>query len=149
MNGAWVLPASETHQQLLTQIAKTIRGQGGHSSILSHAEIEDDTLTIKDRFVRDRAREYEEFQSRSSAFFAEIAKERKLKKFTFAELEEIDDDFEKLKAWLGKIVARDFFPNQHQRKATLTLKRCNIERKAFARSVYAAEGLEQEHQKDE
>lgn len=149
MNGAWVLPAKEAHRQLFAQLAKAIRSQGGHASILSHAEIEDGTLTIKDRFARDRAREYEEFQSRSSAFFAEIAKERKLKKFTFAELEEIDDDFVKLNAWLDKIVVRDFFPNQYQRNAILTLKRCDVQRKAFARSVYAAEGLEQDDQKDE
>ena len=149
MNGAWVLPATEVHRQLFTQLAKAIRSQGGHASILSHAEIESDALTIQERFAQDRAREYEEFQSRSAAFFAEIVKERKLKKFTFAELEEIDDDFVKLNAWLDKIVARDFFPKKHRRAAILTLKRCDVERKAFARSVYAAEGLQQDDRKDE
>lgn len=45
----------------------------------------------------------------SQAFLEEVQKETRLGKFTFAELEEIDDDFAKLSSWLGKIEARDFF----------------------------------------
>ena len=147
MNGAWVLPANESHKRLFLELAETVRGQGGQATILSGAEVADDMVAVKGKFVADRIREYEEFQDRCAAFLAEIAKERKLKKFTFAELEEIDDDFVKLSKWLQKIVARDFFPNDHKRKAEGTLKRCDGARLAFAAAVYVAEGIDPEKTK--
>ena len=147
MNGVWVLPANGTHKRLFLEIAKTVRSQGGQASLLSGAEVAGDAVAIKQKFTADRAREYEEFQDRSAAFFAEIVKERKLKKFTFAEIEEVDDDFAKLSAWLQKITARDFFPGEHKRKAEETLKRCDAARVAFATTVYAAEGIDHEEPK--
>lgn len=148
MNGAWVLPATDVHKRLFLELAETIRSQGGQASILSGAEVAGDLVAIKDKFATDRAREYEEFQDRCAAFLAEIAKERKLKKFTFAELEEIDDDFTKLSTWLKKIAARDFFPNDDKRKAEKTLKRCDATRAAFAATVYAVEGIDHEEPRD-
>ena len=148
MKGAWVLPANDAHKRLFLELAETVRSQGGQASILSGTEVAGDPVAIRDKFAADRTREYEEFQDRSSAFLAEIAKERKLKKFTFAELEEIDDDFAKLSAWLRKITARDFFPNEHKRKAEEALRRCDSKRKTFASAVYAAEGIDHEEPKD-
>jgi len=47
--------------------------------------IEEDIL---ERFQSDRSEEYDEFIERSEGFLAEIDKETKKQKFTFAELEE-------------------------------------------------------------
>ena len=72
---------------------------------------------------------------------AEIEKEKKRRKFTFAELEEIEDDFEKLTTWLGKIRARDFFPSEQSQKAGVTLEGCGATLRAFAEAVYTHEGI--------
>ena len=96
---------------------------------------------LVDRFRTDRGREYGEFAERSRGFLAEIEREKQRRKFTFAELEEIEDDFEKLTAWLGKIRARDFFPSEQTHVAGDTLERCGAELLAFAQAVYAHEGV--------
>ena len=139
-NGAWVLPARDDHAALIGQLAATARTQGGQASIFNGHVTEGDEGVIK-RFGADRAREYGEFDQRTAAFLAEIDKETRLEKFTFAELEEIEDDFQKLSVWLAKIEARDFFPGEQRTLARQTLETCERARDQFAETVYGVEGL--------
>jgi hypothetical protein len=60
-------------------------------------------------------------------------------KYTFAELEESEQDLEKLARWLAKIHARDFFPGKRGQEAGAMLARCQAAVEAFSQSVYAAE----------
>jgi hypothetical protein len=62
-------------------------------------------------------------------------------KFTFAELEEIEQDLDKLAGWLDKIGGRDFFPGQDRERAGEALQRCREAVARFAGAVYAAQGL--------
>ena len=141
LNGAWALPASDEHAALFQELVETVRGQGGHATLFTAQSAEANDAAIVERFRSDRAREYGEFDQRCAAFLAEIEKEERLQKFTFAELEEIEDDFQKLAGWLAKIEARDFFPSEQQQLARDTLHRCEVAREAFAKAVYAREGL--------
>lgn len=141
LNGAWALPMSGEHAALFQRLAETVRGQGGQATLFTAQSVGESDAAIVERFKVDRAREYAEFDQRGAAFLAEIEKEERLEKFTFAELEEIEDDFLKLAAWLTKIEARDFFPTEQRQLARDTLNRCEAARNAFARAVYAREGL--------
>ena len=142
LNGAWVLPRTDEHAALLAQLAETVRDQGGNGLVFV---IQDTSPQEREglvaRFRTDRGREFGEFEQRSREFLAEIKRETKRRKFTFAELEEIEDDFQKLTAWLGKIRARDFFPNEETTTATVTLERCGAALKTFAQAVYTHEGI--------
>jgi hypothetical protein len=141
LNGAWALPVSEEHIALLQQLAKTVRGQGGHATVFTATSADGDDSAVIERFRADRAREYAEFEDRGQALLTEIDKERRLEKFTFAELEEIEDDLHKLTAWLAKIEARDFFPDERRDAARNTLLNCEAAHARFAQDVYAREGL--------
>lgn len=150
LNGAWMLPRTDEHATFLAQLSETVRGQGGSALVfpieeMSAAERE----SLVGRFRGDRAREYGEFAERSREFLDEIEKETKRRKFTFAELEEIEDDLEKLTAWLGKIVARDFFPNEKSKLARKTLERCSAACQKFTKAVYAHEGVALPDDRDE
>lgn len=141
MQGAWVLPHSKAHQALFDKELKLIQTGGGTAALFTCgavAGIDNDALV--GRFRADRAREYHEFAERSEGLLAEIAKETRSSKFTFAELEEIEDDLVKLKAWLDKIAARDFFPDKHIKEARAQLGRCEQALKMFTEKVYLAEG---------
>lgn len=141
-NGVWVLPCTEEHEQLFTRLADAAREQGGSAFVLAAAGGEESTdAAIVERFRADRGREYDEFTERCAELLAEIDKEIGRAKFTFAELEEIEQDLDKLTGWLDKITARDFFPNEHTAAATERLQRCWDALAGFARSVYDAEGL--------
>ena len=142
LNGAWVLPRAEGHAELFAQLADTVRKQNGSATVFlvqAMSPIEQETLIS--RFQTDRAREYDEFAERSRAFLDEIEKETRLRKFTFAELEEIEDDLDKLSGWFAKIKTRDFFPNARIQKATEQFETCGAALAAFAEEVYAHEGV--------
>lgn len=141
--GAWVLPMTEEHAVLFEQLAGTVTGQGGSGLVLTaSAPAAEGEAVIVARFRADRAREYDEFAERCGALVAEVGKETGLGKFTFAELEEIEQDLEKLAGWLGKIRARDFFPDARQAQAAGALRECRQAVDGFARTVYQAEGLD-------
>lgn len=138
-HGTWVLPESEAHAALFADLAETVRQQGGSVSIFVGNVVHGDDDAIA-RFRADRAREYDEFDTRANALLAEVAKETAAGKFMFAELEEIEDDFEKQRAWLAKIDARDFFKNARSEQAKGKLAECGEALQAFSRSVYENEG---------
>ncbi|WP_344138075.1 Chromate resistance protein ChrB [Saccharopolyspora halophila] len=144
-NGAWVLPRTDAHVQLFDQLAEAVRKQDGSAFVLTAAPAAEDAVgtdeQIVARFRADRAREYDEFAERCSELLGEIDKETQRTKFTFAELEEIEQDLDKLVGWLDKITARDFFPDEHVTAATERLQRCRQALEGFARAVYDAEGL--------
>lgn len=141
MTGAWVLPMGEAHADLFRHLADTVRSQGGQAAVFASQAIDGGDEAVLERFRSDRGREYGEFEDRSQALLAEIDKERRLEKFTFAELEEIEDDLEKLTAWLAKIEARDFFPGAGREAARRTLATCQAAQTSFAEDVYTHEGL--------
>jgi len=149
LNGAWVLPLADEHKALFTQLAEVVSGQGGSATVFATAAMaQEEEEAIVARFRVDRAREYDEFAERSLGFLAEIEKETKRRKFTFAELEEIEDDLNKLSAWLAKIETRDFFPNARMQEANDRLQTCGTALRAFAEKVYAQEGVSTRQEDD-
>ena len=139
-HGAWMLPLNKMHRSLFTEMAEAIHAAGGSAAMFEADAIGGDEAMIA-RFADDRAREYDEFATRSQGLLEEIAKEVAAEKFTFAELEEIEDDLKKLETWLGKISARDFFAGDRLRAARQTLGNCATVVGSFAASVYEASGV--------
>ncbi len=140
-NGAWLLPATKAHGALFAQLTDTVRLQGGNALVFAGQPVgagERDDLVA--RFRSDRGREYDEFAGRATGLLAEIDRETAAGKFMFAELEEVEADFEKLTAWLDKIRARDFFPDEREAEAAALLTRCAAALRVFAASVYENEG---------
>jgi len=98
---------------------------------------------IAGRFRADRGREYDEFAERCVALLDEISKEAGVGKYTFAEMEESEQDLEKLARWLPKIKARDFFPDERAHQSAELLARCRRALEGFSQAVYAAEGVQE------
>ena len=136
------MPVTDEHNALFAQLAEKVRGQDGSATVFVIAAMaQEEEEAIVARFQADRAREYDEFAERSLGFLAEIEKETRLQKFTFAELEENEDDFSKLSAWLAKIKARDFFPRPRLQESNQTLETCGTALSVFAEAVYTQEGV--------
>ncbi len=142
INGAWVLPETEPHADFLGQLRDVVLQQGGTVFVLrvsvSSPEVHD---TIIRRFQADRGREYDEFAERCTALLSELDKETRAGKHTFAEMEENEQDLEKLVRWLAKIQARDFFPDEQGSQSAGMLAQCRSAVEAFSQAVYAAEEL--------
>jgi hypothetical protein len=140
-NGAWVLPRTAGHAELFGRLAETVRGQGGSAFVLAVPAADAGVdAEIAARFGAGRAREYAGFAARADGLRAEIGTETGAGKFTFAELEEIGQDLDKLAGWLDKIGARDFFPGQDRERARVALQPCREAVAGFAGAVYAVDG---------
>jgi hypothetical protein len=143
VGSAWVLPDTAAHAELFTQLRDGIARQGGTSFVLSVPDSSPEVHeTIMDRFRADRRQEYDEFAERCTALLDEVAREAQAGKYTFAEMEEAEQDLEKLARWLAKIQARDFFPDECKEQSSAMVSRCKSALEAFSQSVYAAEGLQ-------
>ena len=142
-NGVWVLPNAAKQKRFLEELLMTVRRQGGSGQVfVVHAlnrAVQEDILS---RFRADRDHEYEEVLEQCQAFLAEIEKEAKRQKFSFAELEENEQSFQRLKDWIAKIQKRDFFQAEKAKTAQTALEDCWKALQGFADQVYIQEGIE-------
>jgi transcriptional regulator with XRE-family HTH domain len=144
VNGAWVLPDTASHAKFFEQLRRNILGQGGTAFVLGVPVSPPDVYeAIAERFRADRGREYDEFAERCGVLLDEIGRESRAGKYTFAEMEESEQDLQKLTRWLAKIKARDFFPDERANRSAELLERCRSAIEGFSQAVYAAEGVQE------
>lgn len=140
--GAWMLPHAREQEQVLLTLLTEMEQQGG-SGFFLEAKAPNEVIQagLIERFQGERAKEYQEFSERCQQFLQEVEKETHAHKFTFAELEENEQDLQKLTRWLRKIQQRDFFPSSSNQKAQERLTQCRLALQMFTTSVYEQEGL--------
>jgi uncharacterized protein with PIN domain len=147
--GAWLLPRVKEQEQILLTLLTEMEQQGGSGFFLeARAPNEMIQAGLIERFRGERAKEYQEFGERCQEFLREVEKETHAHKFTFAELEENEQDLLKLTRWLRKIQQRDFFPSSSSVKAQECLAQCRQALQTFTISVYEQEGLPTLHPGD-
>jgi leucyl-tRNA synthetase len=139
-NGVWVLPLGKEQERLAQELLNYLQEQGAQGQSFAanalSAAVEQDLLK---RFQAQRDEEYTELVERCEALLAELTRETAKMKFTFAELEENEDDLQKLENWLVRIKARDHVGGECAKEAARAIQACRKALKAFAESVYARE----------
>jgi len=138
-NGVCLLPETEEHMRQLKMLENDAAEMGGETVLLvtkSLDKTQDEKVTA--RFKADRDDQYREFIGKCDAFEAEIAKEIAKQKFTFAELEEEDNDLKKLQSWIGKITALDFYGAPLAATASERMRSCEKLLADYAQRVFDA-----------
>ncbi len=140
--GVWALPRTPEHERFLQDLLREVEGQGGSGAVFVATAL-DPTFcgSMMERSRADRDQEYAEYCERCQALRNELDKESRQQKFTFAELEENEQDVRKLVRWLRKITARDFFGGHRAQEARQALGACEAALRMFAQAVYVREGL--------
>ena len=136
-NGVAALPADAAGERAMRGVAQEVRELGGTAHLLRGEAVGDEAALVG-AFGEARDAEYAEVLSTCIDFHAELEKERAAGKFTFAELEENEEDLAKLEAWLRKVEIRDRFRTQLARDARAAVDACKEDLEAFAASVYEA-----------
>jgi hypothetical protein len=131
------LPHSSDAERALRSLRNEIVEMGGTGQLLQSTTLVGET-DIVDMFNAARDEEYTEIVDRCRDFLDEIDRETKAEKFTYAELEEIDEDLTKLKGWLTKVRARDTLDADGHRPALDALAGCEAAFEVFTNRVYDA-----------
>jgi DNA-binding transcriptional regulator PaaX len=137
-NSVAALPAGAGSERALRKLRREILDMGGTAQLLSSVALagQSDILAV---FQAARDDEYEEIVDKCQDFHGQLQKEYDAGHFTYAELEENEEDLAKLRNWLAKITERDVF-GAPRRTATLeALASCEQALEEYAARVYAEE----------
>jgi len=118
----WVLSHNEDNYSALQTIAREIESNNGEM-LLMQCQFPDEKheQRVISYFNNVRDEEYNEFKDKCRDYLKEIEKEIAIEKFTFAELEEEEEELEKLLSWYAKIEARDIF-HSSQRDCAMEMR---------------------------
>ncbi|WP_192180436.1 Chromate resistance protein ChrB [Mesorhizobium amorphae] len=138
--GVCLLPKSDDHLRRLKMLENEIAEMEGEAVLMTTAGLdprEEDKIVR--RFNADRDEEYKELISKCEAYEKEIAEETRVKHFTYAELEENEQEFAKFKTWFAKIGKNDFYAAPLAKVAQDWLAKCEGILDAYAHNVFAAQ----------
>ena len=137
-NSVAALPASPANERSLRKLRREILDMSGTAILLSAAALAGDA-EVRAAFLAARNDEYEEIVDKCEDFLRQVQKEYDENHFTYAELEENEEDLVKLKNWLAKIVERDAFGANGRPATERALESCEQSLEAYAARVYAEE----------
>lgn len=89
-----------------------------------------------ERLHAARNEEYAELVDETERFQEEVARERRKEQYTFADLEDVEGNLERLRRFLTRIQVRDAFGAFGQAPAVEAIERCAMALEAFAHDVY-------------
>ena len=135
-NSVAILPASPAAERLMRSLRSEIVEQmNGSAQVMGATALagESDIVTA---FNTARDDEYAEIVGRCDDFLTEIISETAAEHFTYGELEENDEDLNKLRGWFEKVAARDTFNAPGAQPARDALDACAQSLDEFANRVY-------------
>ena len=140
-NSICIFPANGELERALAALRTEIADRGGHAQLF-HADFSpDECAGLTERFGGQSDDEYGEFLEQCGDFHAELLKERGRRHFTFGELEENEAELQKLRSWLPRIEARDFFSAASHNLAVKALADCEDDFALFEREIEAESNL--------
>lgn len=133
----WLLPVSEKHVGIFNEISNEIIQNNGNAYIVKADFItRASSADVINLFNKARDEEYQELLDKCDDFFREIEKETEKENFSYAELEENEDEYNKLAEWLKKIASRDFFNAPLKNQSKQKLEKCRRLLDDFSNRVY-------------
>jgi hypothetical protein len=137
--GVWAMPATPVFAVGLERIGELVAQAAGQVIAFdSHPRQEADEHAVMAEFNAARTAEWTEFAAECGHFDAEIAKERRKGKFTVAELDEEEQNLDRLRRWYRELRARDVFGVPEGAEADERLKACTAVLDGYADEVYRA-----------
>lgn len=138
--GVCLLPKTDDHLRRLKVLENEIAEADGEALLLATVGLDQKQQEkIIARFNADRDDEYKELIEKCIAFEDEIAEETRVQHFTFAELEENEQELMKFKNWIERIRRLDFYQAPRAAEAAERLVRSEAILDAYAQNVFAAQ----------
>jgi hypothetical protein len=133
----WVVPARPDFISAVERAIALIEGAGGEAMTLDAVPRgEQMRANLEASFTAEREDEWHEFLSECDKFDVEIAKEIATQKFTSAELDEEEQNLNRLRRWFRELRGRDVFVAPSQEAAERRFKECAERLEEFAEQVF-------------
>jgi hypothetical protein len=138
-NSVAALPRTVASERAMRVLRKEIIDMDGTAHLLGTDVLAGEADVVA-AFNTVRNDEYEEIIDRCQDFLAQVDKEYVAEHFTYAELEENDEDLTKLKNWFEKVRTRDVLSASGRAETAAALERCEQVLEDYAARVYLEEG---------
>ena len=139
-DGVCALPEGSETADVLSAVAAKVEEFGGEATLIEAANL---PMARAERIIKEsqdaRKQEYLEVMDEAERLLQHIQRETEHRQFTFAELEELEGDLNKLRTWLAQIRARDYFGGEGGAQVQDALNSCEQALNAF---MEEAAGLE-------
>ena len=135
-----LLPQRPETTRAVARLLDRVQREGGEARALaiSLADTEEERRIVA-ALSAERSDEYREICSRTPAFLEEIAMERRRGRATYTEIEESEADLQRLRTWLERVRARDYFGAEGRAEAEAAVERCGEALAVFELEALAAE----------
>lgn len=138
-NSAAAVPRNAQSERAMRALRNEIvEAMSGKAFLINSTSMLGETDLIE-MFNDARNDEYEEILDKCRDFHTGVEKEVKEQHFTYGELEENEEDLNKLKGWYEKVKARDMLGASLAEKVADALTECAATLEEFAARVYEAD----------
>lgn len=137
-NATWAVPTGPRFDEALDRALAMIERAGGKALLLDVVPSAAGAATLERLFSDEREAEWGELLSECAKFDVEIASEVAKEKFTLAELDEEEQNLDRLRRWFREIRSRDIFGAPTAALAERRIKECAELLDDFANRVYEA-----------
>jgi hypothetical protein len=134
----WAIPAGANFDEGLDRAIVLVERAGG-TPLLFDVRSSDSTIAVlEDLYTTDREAEWVEFLAECDKCEAELQSEFEIEKFTLAELDEEEQNLDRLRRWYRELRTKDLFGAPSAAQAEGRLKDCSELLEDFADRVFEA-----------
>ncbi|HEV7185316.1 MAG TPA: Chromate resistance protein ChrB [Leifsonia sp.] len=138
-NSAAAIPRTVSTERTMRALRKEIvESMSGKAFLINSSSVASDA-DLRAMFNEARNDEYEEILDKCKDFHTGIDKEIREEHYTYGELEENEEDLQKLRGWYEKVKTRDVLGAAKAQEVVAALAECAEKLEAFASEVYEAD----------
>jgi hypothetical protein len=134
----WAIPAGVEFDEGLDRAVALVERAGGRALIFDVTPTEATQAALQELFTAEREAEWTEFLSECDKFDVELAGEIAKEKFTLAELDEEEQNLDRLRRWYRELRTRDLYGAPSAELGERRLKECAETLEDFADRVFQA-----------
>lgn len=137
-SATWAIPAGPRFDEGLARAVALVERGEGQALVFDVTPAGDTAATLQALYSGEREAEWAEFCAECGKAQAELAGEFEKEKFTLAELEEEEQNLDRLRRWYRELRAKDLYGAPSAATGEARLKTCAELLEDFAERVYQA-----------
>jgi hypothetical protein len=135
-SATWAIPSGARFDEALSRATALVERAGATALVFDVTPAQATEALLEDLFTSEREAEWVEFLAECDKVEAELAHEVAVSKFTLAELDEEEQNYERLRRWFREQRAKDLYGAASAERAERRLKDCGEALEDFAERVY-------------